>query len=1363
MRNKFWIGLAVGLTGVLSAFGSNVFVTRFWHDHQPIYWPDWNANGAQTVRVQYAWDSYLLAGSQQWGTGQNHPSVDLSSVFNVNDRIQSYQNEPRDSLSSVASAGGFAMSYTGSLIDNVRNLGANNQWGYGSGWWDGNRQARSWLTPSGSRRLDLVGFAYHHSLGPVLPKSVLRKEVDIFKQAYWKAWNGSSDLSDHSKGFFPTEMAFSSTMVDVLADEGYQWTIVASHHLSRTCPTYGNQTSPTNFSIFSSPPNRADQLGPSPTTGWWYGQPNPGNAAWNVSPFAYQLHRVKYVNPATGAEKSLIAVPSDDVESYVAGYSGAQIPMISANISPYATDASRPVLVMPATDGDNAWGGGSSSWMDSTPGFFSGSVNAGYNITTIQDFVNQHPPPANDFVNVEDGAWIFPESDYGSPYFLKWVEPPIKTTTATNTYPGTIVDLETPGFSTKFWSWAPIMAGANWCETAEQMWLDASTNNSVQAWKIQAPYDWSGAWTGPNIVEQAWHIYLCGLDTGFNYYGGLGNDDEVKASLATRRAIETLQTFVNANLNNDRTPPTVFRPQRFPWNPGGYTFGWFNSIPGGNTAYLKKMPSDFYIWTHAYDVSGVSGVTLKVRMDNDGVNSLANNDNETYAGGPDVGPWTSLAMTKRVLPNDRASLNAAANNSQIDYFITGPAIADYYFAKITQSSLPNFRGKLLDYYIEAVDTRGNTNRTDIQHVFVENDGASLPVASAATFSADPRNCAPLTITYSANAGALSNSVPVVMQISFNAGTNWSPYTMTNSGGGTSVYTIATIPQTAPSATVWFQNTNGTIVDSQSGQNWSTAIRDCNAPTGPGTADTSPSNPNGCSPVTLRYFQNAGALQTATQIYAHVGRNGWQNVMPSDPPMTKFTNRWEYIYQPPAGTLQIDAVFNNGAGTWDNHSSADWHFAVSNCNPIAEPSGVAITNPLPHTLTVSNEIAGYPLFGTCGTNIIGNLSWTNSLTGGSDTLFANQQWNIASVPLAVGTNIITVSGVVSVGGIIFDAQDSASNAAYGAGWISGTSAGSGFGAWQFATNLPAGQFRATSGANSNLNIGGIAWGLWANSNGLSDAVRPLTSPLTTAQTFSVQFENNWIQNGGSVGIGLQNASGGNLFQLIFFGGATNYTIYDSASGRDSGIVYTDTGLALDFSLTATDSYRAVINGAVVTGQLASATDRAIAKFRAYNYQAGVGSAYDTFLNSLRITRPGAVVTSNDTVTIIRQPAVYFDGIPMSWWNRYGLGTNSAANADSDGDGQSNWQEYIADTNPTNAASVAPALIFHTASSAPMDLFVDAPTTNSRLYDIWIATDLFLGGWTPQNFNLFGSPTGGALRFSVTNNLPGAFYRTGVKLP
>ena len=344
----------------------------------------------------------------------------------------------------------------------------------------------------------------------------------------------------------------------------------------------------------------------------------------------------------------------------------------------------------------------------------------------MQDFVDAHGAAAGT-VHVEDGAWIFPESDYGSPYFLKWIEPPLKPGSA-SAYPGTIVDLETPGFALKFWSWAPVITGANWCETAEQMLLDEG--GSVLPWKIQAPYDWDGTWTAPNEVELAWHVYLGGLDSGFNYYGGLGNDDEVKPALATTRAIEKLSGFVGSRLTadpaKDRTPPSVLRPQRFPWNPGGYTFGWFNSIPGGDNRYLKEMPSWFYIWTHAYDISGVTSINVRVRIDSDGINSMASDQNETYAGGAEVGTWITIPMTKRVLPNTRTELNAAANNGEIDYFITPPELADYYFVKISNDNVPGFRGKLLDYYIEATDAQGNVSKSDIQHVDVENDGVAPP-------------------------------------------------------------------------------------------------------------------------------------------------------------------------------------------------------------------------------------------------------------------------------------------------------------------------------------------------------------------------------------------------------------------------------------------------------------------------------------------------------------------------------------------------------------------------------------------------------------------------------------------------------------
>ncbi len=936
-----------------SPANNNVYVSRFWHNHQPLYWPEWNSNGPQNQRGQYAWDSIVLKPGQNYGgiSPSQHPENNLTDIFGLDDRKSAYQQGPRNSLASVDSRGGFGVSYSGSLIDNVRQLGGGGHLGYGGNWNAGYREARGWTTPAGSTRMDMLGFTYHHSLGPLLPKSVFRKEIQAFKQAWWKAWGGNSDLSDHSKGFFPTEMGYSRHLVDVLVDEGYEWTLVASHHISRTSPSYNDRANPEgSFGIYSSPPNKADQISPrfDNINQWWYGMPNPGNAAWNIAPFAYQLHRVKYVNPETGAEKKMYAVPSDDVLSYRYGYANEGIQKIGDHIAPHANV---PVIVIPSTDGDNAWGGGSSSWNEATPQLFGSSASAGYTPSAPQDFVNAAKAGVTTDSHIEDGAWIFPEMCYGSPNFLKWIEPPVATVAnrGITTHPGTQVDMETPGFALKFFSYAPLMAGANWLETAEQVLREENGGNDmVNEWKIASPYDWDGTWTNPNDVELAWHIYLKGLDSGFNYYGGLGNDDEVKPALATKNAIEKLQGFMTpARKAKDKVGPTVLKPQRFPYNPGWYTFGWFNNEPHiNNNNFLKKMPSWFYIWTHAYDINGITNIQVKVRIDNDGTNPLNSNQNETYAGGSEVGAWVSINMTKRVLPKTRTALNTAAANGQIDYFVFDPAfwanpvIADYYFAKIDDASLPNFRDKLIDYYIEATDSLGNVHKSEIQHVWVANDG--LTPSSSVTFSPSPRDCEPITVTYSAANGPLEGLSPVTMQISFNNGSAWSPYAMTNTSPNVWSYTISA-PDNAPSAIVWFQS--GTNIDSRSGQNWTTTIIDCDAPSGP--VWTVPFTPVAGQSVTVNYNPAGRALASATTMNIHYGYNenvtaNWTPV--PGVPMTKSGSIWTYTYTVPSNATIVRYVFNNNANVWDNNGGGNWNIDVTNLpvtNAPAAPTGLSV--------------------------------------------------------------------------------------------------------------------------------------------------------------------------------------------------------------------------------------------------------------------------------------------------------------------------------------------------------------------------------------------------------------------------------------
>ncbi|NBS55264.1 hypothetical protein EBT23_06895 [bacterium] len=46
----------------------NVYVSRFWHNHQPIYWPEWAAS-PQPERVQFAQDSINLKSGQVYDSG----------------------------------------------------------------------------------------------------------------------------------------------------------------------------------------------------------------------------------------------------------------------------------------------------------------------------------------------------------------------------------------------------------------------------------------------------------------------------------------------------------------------------------------------------------------------------------------------------------------------------------------------------------------------------------------------------------------------------------------------------------------------------------------------------------------------------------------------------------------------------------------------------------------------------------------------------------------------------------------------------------------------------------------------------------------------------------------------------------------------------------------------------------------------------------------------------------------------------------------------------------------------------------------------------------------------------------------------
>jgi hypothetical protein len=118
-----------------------------------------------------------------------------------------------------------------------------------------------------------------------------------------------------------------------------------------------------------------------------------------------------------------------------------------------------------------------------------------------------------------------------------------------------------------------------------------------------------------------------------------------------------------------------------------------------------------------------------------------------------------------------------------------------------------------------------------------------------------------------------------------------------------------------------------------------------------------------------------------------------------------------------------------------------------------------------------------------------------------------------------------------------------------------------------------------------------------------------------------------------------------------------------------------------------------------------------------------------------------------------------------WRMFFFGslTNAPAqdDADPDGDGMPNWQEYLAGTNPTNALS---ALRFLGAGFVPgggQAINLSWPTAPGRRYALESSPAPAGSPWTPVNTNL---GDGNAFQFFLTNHAGGAlFYRIQLLLP
>ncbi len=429
-----------------------------------------------------------------------------------------------------------------------------------------------------------------------------------------------------------------------------------------------------------------------------------------------------------------------------------------------------------------------------------------------------------------------------------------------------------------------------------------------------------------------------------------------------------------------------------------------------------------------------------------------------------------------------------------------------------------------------------------------------------------------------------------------------------------------------------------------------------------------------------------------------------------------------------------------------------------------PPGLMVTNP-PAPLYVSATVGVVTVQGVANANVWSGLVWSNALTGASGTAPIGFAWTIPGVTLGVGTNWITIAATNVAGTGAFD---SGADTVYNNGWDAGDNGGYGWGAWQFQTSSgdinQNGRFMATA---TNVNIGTPAWGLYANTGNNSEARRLMTNALAVGQTVSVRMDNGFINPGSGVGVALQNDVGTTLWEFFFNGGDTFY----SMSSTTTDIGWTSGGLDVEFTLTGPTNFTTRITpygGATRTnnGVLINAANQQISAFRAWNFNAGSGSQYDFFFNNL--TRSGGSGATTSVLVQVVRPAS--DGLIPQWWrDRYALsGPDSGDHEDRDGDGRSNLEEYLADSIPTNNASrfgrVHVRSVTPQGTNVVIELEIEAPTTNSRVYDITYSSNLMSAVWSPLGLVVTGHPGGAALQLQVTNRVEESpLFRAGVRLP
>lgn len=764
------VAMSVPFSAVVGLSDAEALIaaTHVYHNHMPNFWPYYDTSKYASTPVggaiRYTYDGGAMA--LQSGSvagyalalknGKLMPHDNLNQYYDRDAKRNAYTNWPADTARKFVSQhpqSQVQVTMSAAVINDVQDFAERGTFDFFKPGW-----AYKWVdaynslkTANGFHALEPIHFTGHHSMGPLVGPQYFLKDL-IYQNVTLQQDYFLGDSFRPSEGFFPTELGFSERLIPTLRKLGVKWSVMGNNHFSRAVKSYPYLDDPGKDTLVS-PPNRAD-LQNDVEGGTWYtlGMEHEQQNIVNYFPFADIPHWVQYVNPETGEVYKLAGIPVDQNGSWLEGWEGKAGP--EQTIGKFEKDAGGrvPYFVI-AHDGDNGEGraGSVETWENS--GNFT-YVQPGVKGMGVQEYLKTYPIPEDDVQHVQDGSWVDTRDSSSDPTWYHWHIPMgvwkgqfadfTKATGKTFDWPtnfdgtplGHAVSMEY-GYHYLERNFALLQAAINYAETAEQIWLDGHPNywspktdkekrvtyegNQLNPYMMSYPVkgdesnDYKG---GANPAELGWYFLISSIDSGFGYYDE-NVDDNVKPSLGFNQSLFFTEPYVEAHAGEDRTGPSMWWVQRYPYNPGsanaskaeGWTKLWANN--------------SFAIYTYAYDVSGIQDVKVFIRKHKDKRMSPTDIAPRVYDPAsvcpgvancdPDqVGEWVEYPTKVRDLTPDMNGVAWQNNDVSYNYkVIPGQKIGSTYYAYID-----DLQDELVDYYMEATDTLGNVTKSEIQQVYV---------------------------------------------------------------------------------------------------------------------------------------------------------------------------------------------------------------------------------------------------------------------------------------------------------------------------------------------------------------------------------------------------------------------------------------------------------------------------------------------------------------------------------------------------------------------------------------------------------------------------------------------------------------------